>query len=63
MKESSNIVTEIVEKHLESDDFEWSKLKQEIRENLSRYLFEQTKRRPVIFTSYHGSDATQASQK
>ncbi|EGO7586914.1 ribonuclease J [Enterococcus faecalis] len=48
MKESSNIVTEIVEKHLESDDFEWSKLKQEIRENLSRYLFEQTKRRPVI---------------
>ncbi len=27
---------------------EWSKLKQEIREKLSRYLFEQTKRRPVI---------------
>ncbi|MFD2306173.1 ribonuclease J [Enterococcus termitis] len=48
MKESSNIVTEIVEKHLESSDFEWSKLKQDIREQLSRYLFEQTKRRPVI---------------
>lgn len=27
MKESSNIVIEIVEKYLESDDFEWSKLK------------------------------------
>lgn len=48
MKESGNIVTEIVEKHLESKDFEWSKLKQDIREQLSRYLFEQTKRRPVI---------------
>ncbi|MFK4567054.1 ribonuclease J [Enterococcus sp. UD-01] len=48
MKESSNIVTEIVLKHLESSDFEWSKLKQDIREQLSRYLFEQTKRRPVI---------------
>lgn len=48
MKESGNIVMEIVEKHLESKDFEWSKLKQDIREQLSRYLFEQTKRRPVI---------------
>ncbi|MHC5216080.1 ribonuclease J [Enterococcus sp. LJL128] len=48
MVESGKIVTEIVEKHLESKDFEWSKLKQDIRERLSRYLFEQTKRRPVI---------------
>lgn len=48
MKESSSIVTEIVEKHLENKDFEWSKLKQDIRDQLSRYLFDQTKRRPVI---------------
>lgn len=48
MKESGNIVTEIIEKHLESNDFEWSKLKQDIRDQLSRYLFDQTKRRPVI---------------
>ncbi|MFV0559461.1 MAG: ribonuclease J [Enterococcus sp.] len=48
MKESSTMITEIVEKHLESKDFEWSKLKQDIRDQLSRYLFEQTKRRPVI---------------
>ncbi|MFR0959302.1 MAG: hypothetical protein ACLSEG_06735, partial [Enterococcus sp.] len=34
--------------HLESNDFEWSKLKQDIRDQLGRYLFEQTKRRPVI---------------
>lgn len=48
MKESSNIVTEVVEKHLEVSDFEWSKLKQDIRDQLSKYLFEQTRRRPVI---------------
>ena len=48
IKESAETTREIVEKHLHSDDFEWSKLKQDIRDHLSRYLFEQTKRRPVI---------------
>lgn len=48
IKESAEITSEIVEKHLHSDDFEWSKLKQDIRDQLSRHLFEQTKRRPVI---------------
>lgn len=42
------MIEEIVGKHLESNDFEWSKLKQDIRDQLGRYLFEQTKRRPVI---------------
>ncbi|MFQ7234126.1 MAG: ribonuclease J [Enterococcus hulanensis] len=48
IKESAETTSEIVEKHLHSDDFEWGKLKQDIRDQLSRYLFEQTKRRPVI---------------
>ncbi|MGX7058489.1 ribonuclease J [Vagococcus humatus] len=48
LKESATIVEGIVEANLQSKDFEWSKLKQEIREALSKYLFEQTKRRPVI---------------
>ncbi|MDH6363719.1 ribonuclease J [Enterococcus sp. PF1-24] len=48
LKESGNMVEEIVGKHLQSTDFEWSKLKQDIRDQLGRYLFEQTKRRPVI---------------
>lgn len=48
IKESAEMTSEIVEKHLHSDDFEWSKLKQDIRDHLSRHLFEQTKRRPVI---------------
>ncbi|WP_265460018.1 ribonuclease J [Enterococcus sp. HY326] len=48
MKECSKMISDIVEKHLQSKDFEWSKLKQDIRDQLGRYLFEQTKRRPVI---------------
>ncbi len=39
LEESSRIVVEIIEKNLEKSDFEWSKLKQEIRDQLSRYLF------------------------
>ncbi|MGX7196975.1 ribonuclease J [Enterococcus olivae] len=48
IREGGEMVEKIVDKHLHQDDFEWSKLKQDIREQLSRYLFEQTKRRPVI---------------
>lgn len=61
IRESGEMVTEIVEKHLQEDDFEWSKLKQDIRDRLSRYLFEQTKRRPVILPVI--MEATQRRQR
>ncbi|WP_239253946.1 ribonuclease J [Listeria ilorinensis] len=48
IEESAKVVTKIVEKNLEDSEFEWSKLKQDIRDQLNRYLFEQTKRRPMI---------------
>ncbi|AZP05186.1 ribonuclease J [Jeotgalibaca ciconiae] len=48
IKESTEITKKVVEDNLENKDFEWSTLKQEIRDSLSRYLFDQTKRRPVI---------------
>ena len=48
MEESARIVEDIITENLKSNDFEWAKLKQDIRDQLSRYLFEQTKRRPVI---------------
>ncbi|WP_163653143.1 ribonuclease J [Listeria sp. PSOL-1] len=48
IQESAKLVTNIVNKNLQDSDFEWSKLKQDIRDQLSRYLFEQTKRRPMI---------------
>lgn len=48
LKDASDMVQEIVNEHLAKDDFEWNDLKQEIRDRLSRYLFEQTRRRPVV---------------
>lgn len=48
IKESTEITKKVVEDNLENKDFEWSTLKQEIRDSLSRYLFDKTKRRPVI---------------
>jgi ribonuclease J len=48
LQESANIVEEEVLKNLELKDFEWAKLKNDNRESLSRYLYDQTKRRPVI---------------
>ena len=48
LQESTQIVTEVIETHLGDDDFEWSRLKQDVREQLSKFLFEKTKRRPVI---------------
>lgn len=48
LSESASIVEAIILDNLEKADFDWGVLKQEIRDQLSRYLYEQTKRRPVI---------------
>lgn len=48
IKESADITTKVVEENLEKKDFDWATLKQEIRDSLSKFLFEKTKRRPVI---------------
>ncbi|PIO83629.1 RNase J family beta-CASP ribonuclease [Loigolactobacillus backii] len=48
MHESADIVTKTVQNNLDNKEFDWGHLKQDIREGLSGYLFEQTKRRPVI---------------
>ncbi|MGY3778165.1 ribonuclease J [Isobaculum melis] len=48
IKETTAIVKEVVEENLGRKEFEWSRLKQEIRDSLSRYLFDKTRRRPVI---------------
>jgi ribonuclease J len=48
MDESTKLVRDIVERNLAKDTLEWSSLKQEIRDELNRYLFEKTKRRPMI---------------
>lgn len=48
MDESTKLVRGIIEKNISKDFFDWSVLKQEMRDELSRYLFEKTKRRPMI---------------
>lgn len=45
---SSEIVREITEKMLQNDQIEWTLLKNSIRDGLSTYLYEETKRRPMI---------------
>ncbi|MDP4106423.1 MAG: hypothetical protein Q8935_15920, partial [Bacillota bacterium] len=46
--ESTKLVHEIVERNTLKDTFDWSSLKQDIRDDLNRYLYEKTKRRPMI---------------
>lgn len=48
IEESTQIVRKIVEKSISEGSFDWSVMKQEIRDQLNYFLFEQTKRRPMI---------------
>jgi ribonuclease J len=48
MDDSTKLVREIVEKNTSKEVFDWSSLKQDIRDGLNRYLYEKTKRRPMI---------------
>lgn len=48
MTDSSALVREIVEKNISKESFDWPSLKQDIRDSLNHYLFEKTKRRPMI---------------
>ncbi|PID22680.1 Zn-dependent hydrolase [Sporosarcina sp. P3] len=46
--EATKLITKVVEKYVNKETFEWTNIKQEIRETLSSYLYQQTKRRPMI---------------
>lgn len=48
MEQSTNIVREIVIKNTSKDHFDWAGMKQEVRDSLNHYLFDKTKRRPMI---------------
>ncbi|MEY9969836.1 ribonuclease J [Lysinibacillus sp. RC46] len=48
MVEASEIAKTVIEKYVGKDTFEWTNIKQEIRDTLNTYLFQKTKRRPMI---------------
>lgn len=48
IEDSVKLVTSIVEKNLAGETFEWSGIKQDIRDQLNSFLHEKTKRRPMI---------------
>lgn len=46
--EASDIARGVIDKYVGKDTFEWTNIKQEIRDTLNAYLFQKTKRRPMI---------------
>ncbi len=48
MTDSAALVREIVEQNANTGSFDWNSLKQDIRDSLHQYLYEKTKRRPMI---------------
>lgn len=48
MEEASDIARQVIEKYVGKETFEWTNIKQEIRDTLNQYLFQKTKRRPMI---------------
>jgi ribonuclease J len=48
MEDSTKLVAEIVERNIAKNSFDWASIKQDMRDELHQYLFEKTRRRPMI---------------
>ncbi|KRL36493.1 ribonuclease J [Liquorilactobacillus uvarum] len=48
MTESAELVSKAVQQNLDNKEFDWGHLKQDVREQLNHFLYEHTKRHPVI---------------
>ena len=48
LSESAYIVNATVENYLAGDSFDWGELKGAVRDDVAKFLFDQTKRRPAI---------------
>lgn len=48
LRESADLVNTTVENYLAEDRFDWGELKGQVRDEISKFLFDQTKRRPAI---------------
>ena len=48
LEDASQRVRDIVEQSISRDSFDWAMIKQEMRDSLNQFLYEKTKRRPMI---------------
>ena len=48
IESASDMTLDILDKHLASEEFDWAELKSDLREQVSKYFFKETKRRPVV---------------
>ena len=48
MNQAADLVEKVVQEDLNQKEFDWGHLKQNVRDKLNRFLFNQTKRHPVI---------------
>lgn len=48
LRESAELVNQTVEHYLAQDSFDWGELKGLVRDEVAKFLFDQTKRRPAI---------------
>ncbi len=48
MAESAELVSKVVQQNLDNKEYDWSHIKQDVRDQLNHFLYEQTKRHPVI---------------
>lgn len=57
----SDMTIDILEEHLESKEFDWSTLKGDLKEKIGKYLYKETKRRPVVLPIIMEASNYQAS--
>ncbi|MCP1639086.1 ribonuclease J [Streptococcus gallinaceus] len=48
LREAVDVVNNAVENYFTKDSFDWGELKSAVRDDLSKYLYDQTKRRPAV---------------
>lgn len=48
IKSAEKLVTEVLQQSIEQNQTEWAQMKGQVRDQLSRFLYEKTKRRPMI---------------
>ena len=48
MNGAADVIKEAINNNFEHKKFDWTELKQDVRNNVEKYLYKQTGRRPVV---------------